>query len=467
MLHRQPRRNWRRGNLWLLGSVLGCIGLVWLIQPVQAGVQTYPADDGRNLVNPERGLYEQFTSQAEQNPLNESALKQMREEGLSLILRMYYLKTFRDRPLSEAQLGMIDHDFSVMRRAGVKCVLRFAYSQAIGEPDAPIDIVMTHMQQLKPIVRRHADVILTAQAGFVGAWGEWHASMNDLSEPDHAKRIVDAWLDILPASRTVQLRTPRQKWMILGHDVPLTREQAFTDTPIARIGHHNDCFISSDTDVGTYENIEKEKAYLFKETRYVPMGGETCALTRFAEPDNARAELEKLHFTYLNLGYHPEVIEKWRSDGFFQEVRNRLGYRLSLVSLEVPGDATAGGELPIRMELINTGFAAPCNPRLVQLVLVHSATGETRTIPIPAEARDWLPGAPIVMETLLSLPNDMVEGMYRLYLAMPDPEPTLRDRPAYAIQLANPGLWDERTGRHDLRASLHIHDQPVQDTRSE
>ena len=450
----QPNRKLHQ-LLILVGCVL-CAALYLGAAPANTAEHTYAPDDQRDLANPERGLYLQFTSQAEQDPLDLAAVKALRDDNLTLTLRMYYLKTFLDRPLTDKQLDMIRDDFAIMREASVKCILRFAYSQEIGKPDAPLDVVLGHMDQLAPILKDNADVILTAQTGFVGAWGEGHASTNDLAEAENHNQIVQAWLDVLPASRTVQLRTPRKKWMFLDSKTPITAEQAFADTPIARLGHHNDCFISSDTDVGTYEDIETEKAYLGSETAYTSMGGETCALTKFAEPDNARSEMENLHFTYLNLGYHPEVIEKWRTDGFFKEVKNRLGYRLSLVSMTAPNSAKTGGQLNLTLTLNNTGFAAPVNPRDVVLILQRKDGSSEYALKIPANPRAWLPGEPIIVDADLQLPDDLAPGDYQLHLALPDPEPSLSNRPEYMIQLANPGLWEAETGRHDLDATLKV-----------
>ena len=421
-----------------------------------AGEKTYPADPQHEIANPERGLYTQYTSQAEADPLTLESLKPLREQNMTLILRMYYLKTFRDRPLSDAQLDMIKNDFTVMRAAGVKCVLRFAYSQAIGEPDAPVDIVLTHMNQLQPILQENADVIATVQSGFVGAWGEWHASTNDLAEPENAKQIVHQWLDTLPPQRTVQLRTPRQKWMVFGHKTPLQADTAFADTPEARVGHHNDCFLSSDTDVGTYEDIDNEKQYLHLETRFVPMGGETCAKAAFSEPDNARKEMEGLHFSYLNLGYHPDVINAWRDNGYLDEVKRRLGYRLHLKSINYRETATPGKTIEVHLSLTNTGFAAPFNPRDVKLILASEDGADEYETSLVNDPRTWLPGKPINLSTQLLVPADAKPGKYSLFFALPDPEPTLADRPEYAIQLANPGLWNPDTGRHNLGATINI-----------
>ena len=421
-----------------------------------AGERTYPADAQQDFPNPERGLYIQFTSQAEADPLTLDALQPLRSDNMTLILRMYYLKTFRDRPLSETQLAMIRNDFAVIREAGVKCVLRFAYTQAIGEPDAPIDIVVQHMDQLTPILQNNADVIATVQAGFVGAWGEWHASTNNLAEPENAKQIVHKWLSALPTQRTVQLRTPRQKWMVFGHKNPLTPDTAFTGEPIARIGHHNDCFLSSDTDVGTYEDIDNEKHYLNLETRFVPMGGETCAKAAYSEPDNARKEMQDLHFSYLNLGYHPDVINAWGDNGYLDEVKRRLGYRLHLESINYDETTRPDGKLKAQLNLTNTGFAAPYNPRLVELILISNENGTEYKTTLPDDPRSWMPGVPITLNATLTIPASAKPGNYSLFLALPDPERALADRPEYAIRLTNPELWNATTGRHNLGITINI-----------
>ncbi len=444
----------RRTTAWVLFAQTTCLCL--LACTSLAAEKTYPADARHDIPNPERGLYTQFTSQAEADPLTLEGLQALQADNMTLILRMYYLKTFRGRALTEKQLNMIQNDFMLMREAGVKCVLRFAYSQAIGEPDAPIDIVLNHMDQLTPILRENADVIATVQSGFVGAWGEWHASTNDLAEPENANKIVHKWLDALPTTRTVQLRTPRQKWMVFGHKTPLDADTAFAGTPIARVGHHNDCFLSSDTDVGTYEDIDNEKKYLHLETRFVPMGGETCAKAAYSEPDNARKEMQSLHFSYLNLGYHPEVINTWRDNGYLDEVKRRLGYRLHLDSINYSDAAAPGGTVEVQLNITNTGFAAPYNPRAVELILVSNEDGTEYTTTLTDDPRTWLPDTPITINDSLNLPIGAKHGSYSLFLALPDPEPALSDRPEYAIQLANTDLWDPATGRHDLGVTINI-----------
>jgi Domain of unknown function (DUF4832)/Domain of unknown function (DUF4874) len=422
----------------------------------KSATQSFIADDLREIANPERGLYFHASSQSEQNPIQPWMTQQMQNNNMTLMLRLYYLKSFRDQPLSQTQLDLISNDFAAMRQAGVKTVLRFAYSEGIGEPDAPLNVVLGHMDQLAPIIAANSDVIATAQAGFIGAWGEWHSSTNNLTDPVNARQVVDKWMQVLPTNRTIQLRTPAQKWMVVQDTAALTAGEAFTGTDKSRIGHHNDCFLASDSDFGTYGNPAAEKAWLNLETQFVPMGGETCAVSSRSGSATARVEMEQLRFSYLNSGYHPDVLAGWEADGFMDEVKRKLGYRFELESIDYDPAALAGGQLSVSIDLVNTGWASPYNPRDVVLTLVSEDGLTEYDIPLPDDPRTWLPGGTINVSALVNVPVEAAAGNYQLLLSLPDPEATLADRPEYAIQLANPGLWDPATGRHDLGITIAI-----------
>ncbi len=408
------------------------------------------------IANPERGLYVQFTARGQAEPLEPGALRALRDENITLILRLYYLNEFRDSPIDNARLALIADDLDTAREAGVKAILRFAYNEKIGDPDAPISVVLGHMDQLGPILRENADVIAVVQAGFVGSWGEWHASTNDLREPKNAKQIIGKWLDTLPESRFVQVRTPLIKQMLVDTDEPLTQAQAYTDASRARIAHHNDCFLATDTDMGTYQDIEGEKRYLAQETRFLPMGGETCHVSSFNAVNNARKELARFHWSYLHRDYHPEVIGGWRDAGFLEEIEKTLGYRLLLDRFAVSGEAAAGRTIDAELTFENTGWATPFNPRGVELVLRSQADGTTHHAALPTDPRRWWPGKPQKVTAQLGLPMDLPAGTYDVWLWLPDGAPSLRDRPEYAVRLASDLPWDPGTGMHDLGASVEV-----------
>jgi hypothetical protein len=424
---------------------------------VQAREVHYTLSD-EVLVNPERGFYQQFTAHTDEEPLKLSDLKRLRERGLTLLLRLYYLESFRDADLSDKQLEMIASDFIAIRKAGYKCILRFAYSNGQGRPDAPLKIVLRHIEQLKPLLQDNADVIAVMQAGFIGAWGEWHGSTNGLETDEAMRTIVEHLLDALPATRCIQVRTPRYKRIVIGNDEFLTSETAFDGTSQARIAHHNDCFLASETDVGTYEDdrLEWDKRYVAMETRFVPMGGETCGPSQYTEYEFARRELARMHWTYLNQGFHRSVIRQWKENGLYAEADKLLGYRLTLVSSLCDVSAVAGAALNIDLKIKNVGWAAPINPREVTLLLKAKDNSCAYQAILPEDPRRWLPGEATTIRCEIGIPESMTPGEYKISLRLSDPEPHLKPRGQYAIQLANQGLWNALTAEHDLQQTVEV-----------
>lgn len=120
----------------------------------------------------------------------------------------WVLSEFRDRPISPDMLDRIRADFATARTSGIKVVGRFEYNFGpIGAPDAPLDLVLTHIEQLRSVVRENSDVLAFMEAGFIGTWGEWHHSTNGLLE--HTREIVAKLLDVLSPDRMLALRHPR------------------------------------------------------------------------------------------------------------------------------------------------------------------------------------------------------------------------------------------------------------------
>jgi len=86
---------------------------------------------------------------------------------------MFNLDAIRESEIIPIELlQQIDNDFAAAREAGVKLIIRFCYTEDINEPDAPVRIVLAHIEQLKPIIQKNGDVIFAMQAGFIGTWGK-------------------------------------------------------------------------------------------------------------------------------------------------------------------------------------------------------------------------------------------------------------------------------------------------------
>lgn len=422
--------------------------LLIFLAAISAAAATYPSTE-EDFANPERGFYVQTSYNPERGqtrPLDPAFLRRARENGMSL-LRMYWvLSEFRDQPLSPAMLDRVRADFAAARAAGVKIIGRFAYNFGpIGAPDAPLDRVLAHLDQLRPVLRENSDVLAFLEAGFIGTWGEWHHSTNGLL--DHKREIVAKILETLPPDRMLALRYPRLKTDLYGPE-PLNAAEAFSAIPKARIGAHNDCFLASDTDWGTWsKNVAAEKAFYHQDNLFVPQGGETCNIQEDARPfvgcKNALRELAYQHFNTLNSGYLKDVLDGWISGGCMPEIRRRLGYRFRLVQSSAH---TQGTQLHVEVSVHNDGFANLYNPRPLFLVCRNRATGKTERFPIGDDPRYWVPGEDSGFRISVKLPP----GEYDLLLHLPDAAPSLRDRPDFAVRFANPDVWEPATGMNRL-----------------
>jgi hypothetical protein len=301
-------------------------------------------------------------------------------------------------------------------------------------------------------------------------WGEWYYTdyfvedpnnPGEITENDWANRreVLTKILEVLPATRMVQVRTPFIKQKIFNRTLPITLVEAHSRSNIARTGHHNDCFLASDTDLGTYrpEVITQEKNYLAQETKYLPMGGETCELNPpRSECFTAVEELSRFHWAYLNIDYHPDVISSWYNL-CLDDLKRRLGYRLALVEGTYPDEVQPGATFTVEVKLRNEGWAAPFNSRPVELLLRHKTSGKICQAKLPDDLHFRLPEeGDISLTHALRTSTNLPAGQYDLLLNLPDPELSLYSVPAYAIRLANELVWEENLGYNNLLHTIIV-----------
>ena len=410
--------------------------------------------------NPERGFYSHTNGNMGEGheAMNDSALHSLRTRNISLVLRVFYFKENRDQPLSEQILTQIDSDLEQIRKAGLKCILRFAYSQRQTEPDAPLLTVLHHLDQLKPCFEKNEDVIALLQAGFIGAWGEWYYSSNNLKTAETRTAILDKMLEVLPKNRMIQVRTPGYKMEYVRRTNALTLEEAFSGSKAARIGHHNDCFLASPNDYGTYSNIETEKDYMHAEGLFLPVGGETCPPNGIdpADCEKAEQEMRRLRWNFLNESYFRGVNDRWKEQGCMDNIIRELGYRFVLNSATYGNRVSQNGELTIQMNISNVGYGCLYNPRHLEFILKNNTTSDTYIAVTKEDPRSWIPLTPIEINMKLGLPPDIPEGDYDLYLNLPDPSPSLHDNPDYSIRFANVDVWDSTTGYNHLLHRVNV-----------
>ncbi|HEY1394785.1 DUF4832 domain-containing protein [Roseateles sp.] len=437
-------------------------------------VATFTATDAE-LPNPERGFYR--WTWANLDTFTRADADDAYKAGYRLLFSKLDLSAYRGSDLTPALLAQVETAFDHARSAGVKLVIRVVYNYPESEvdyqnaKDAPLSRVLAHITQFKPVLQRNADVIAFMQAGFIGAWGEWHTSSNNLTAAASRNRIRDALLAALPASRFIQLRYP--PYVMDGTPTLPTLSAVLAGS--LRVGVHNDCFLASKTDVGTYDDntttAAKQRDYVDRLGDLAPFGGETCnpADEAGAVPRSQCADIlgegARYNLTYLNDEYYRTAFhDKWVQGGCMAEVRRKMGYRLALVKVSHAASVTRGQSLTLKLDLRNDGWARVFNPRGVQLVLKNATSGEVRRIDASgADPRTWLASGVEQAATLAAaLPADLPAGRYQVSVALPDGDARLATDARFAIRWANADnaasgqRWDATLGAFSLGTVVEV-----------
>jgi hypothetical protein len=455
--HTKPEWHRRLQQPWLLVP-LACFAVPSHADTQLANVR-YTASSAV-IANPERGLYRPINCNT---PQGVSTFASFRAAGNTLVHCYFRLDSFLTSPISQSTLDAFQAQMDNMRAGGVKAVLRFTYNLSDNGADPALQQLYGHMDQLAPYLSRNKDVIAVVQAGFIGSWGE-HAnsqhygqiqSMTSQNLADRAA-IATKQLQITPAERMVQLRFPRNKISFDG-STPVGAADAFNGSAKSRHGLHNDCFLSTPTDWGTYVNTSTEYPYLAADSTYTVMGGETCKLNPpRTDCPTALNELAMFHWSYLNQGYNVDVLNSWRNQGCYTQVQQKLGYRFVLQNGTYSMSAKPGGAFTASFTVKNDGWAAPYNARDVELVFRNNASGTVYRSKLNVDPRKWLAGSTATVSQTVTLPADMAQGNYTVLLNLPDPMASLRNRPEYAIQLANNSVWEANTGFNNLNHTVKV-----------
>ena len=438
-------------------------------------VQTQYENSSEDFPNPERGFYKSIDpSYLENNklapPLQVSELQELRKNGRSTVRKYYLLSEFRDKPISQSYLDILSNDFKTARKAGIKLIIRFTYnwSDGVGAPDdrdAPREIVLAHLDQLKPILRANYDVIAYMEAGLIGYWGEWHGSMNGLDNSENRKAVLLKILSILPKQRMVAVRVPRFKTDAFNSN-SLTPEEAFNASDRARTGYHNDAFRTNIDDAGTYNStdpasVDQQKTWLNLDTKYVVQGGEPAWASNPPEYDDcpgALTDFARMHWSGMNANqpFAGNVYQGWKDQGCMDQIKQRLGYRFRLINSYTPDKVKPSGTFSMKFQVTNDGWASPYNPRSLEIILRNSQTGQQYYLPVPESVRMWMPGETKTVNIIGGIPANIPYGKYQVLLNLPDPTSNLYRRPEYSIRLANQNVWEASTGYNSLGTSVIV-----------
>ncbi|MBE7175088.1 MAG: DUF4832 domain-containing protein [Mucilaginibacter polytrichastri] len=475
-------------------------------------------DSQDDFPNPERGFYRYSETYAsDYSPLSADELKGYRDlqsiESANyrvystLVFRYYIFDNLKSAPVSGTVLNGIQTDMDAARAAGVKLIPRFVYTVRSNAGDCPEGFicppygdatkqqVLAHIAQLKPVLQKNADVIACVQLGFIGTWGEQYYSdffgdasqnggqENKLSDQNWRDRaeVIKALLDAVPADRMIQVRYPQIKQRFLYGvnasltSAALTEQSAYTVMDNARIGFHNDCFLASSNDYGTYEDYGNDASprtgdaqvvstlrdFMKDDSRFVVVGGETCSDDYSPQNDCepagvAQTEMATMHYSFLNAHYNNAVNNDWQSGGCMDNIKRNLGYRFVLQSASLPDNTVKGTVMKVVLNIRNAGYAAPYNARPAKLVLRNTSSGKETIISLGSDVRRWFSGNNTITEEI-AIPSDMEAGNYALYIWLPDAHASIAARPEYAIRFANQEVWEAKTGYNSLQHTVSVH----------
>lgn len=328
----------------------------------------------RLLANPDRGFYIQVNSK------NYEKIPNVAKEA-RIILLAFNIGEYLSEDLPEEKLQELEAALRAAKDNHVAVVFRAAYDfdGNVEEPDS-IERMGRHMEQMAEVLNAYADQILVVQAGMLGNYGEWHSSryLEGTEEEQAASRlyILRQWETCLSPQIKVDVRRPR-----------FIREAMEKGILTDRLGFHNDGLLSTDNDMGTYDEAgmgrEDELEWMQKNLVGQVNGGEMPMAGEFSLPENANREFAKMHIGYLNLKYNKEVISRWEAETMEDMdaksyLENHLGYRLFLSDLamrqiHLEKESFQNG-IKMNIRLCNMGYAPL--PSGYKVFLAVGADGE-------------------------------------------------------------------------------------------
>ncbi len=452
-------------------AICAVVALTWSVAAqaadrsvVRPGTVTFSATNA-NFPNPDRGFYA-WGGRDFVTGFDLASVQAGHAEGMRLALANVHLGAYRNTDLPQAFLSALSAHLSVVRDAGMKVILLFAYDFSDQGQDTTAAQITRHLQQLQPVLNAHADVIPFMRAGFIGAWGEWHSSKGGNScgfksgdtacttAKANRASVRDALLRYVPATTQLSFRYPSdlQTWYPKG------------DGP-ARVGAHNDCFLAGPTDTGTYTSAT-QRPYVHALTQRASFGGETC--------ENAEMPLRKAcsdilsegpryHLAWLNSAYATTVLSAWKREGCYSQVSGSMGYRLQLDAVTHDATVVAGQVATFLVDLRNVGWARMFTPRKLVLTLRRQAVGAT--IALEAGDLSTLPAQATVSSRIaikVPIPKGAQVGAYDVRLSAPDVFASTAADPRFAVRFANadnPALaqaWDPATASWATGSTLWV-----------
>ncbi len=272
------------------------------------------AETREKIKNPGRGFYEIHTFALGQ-AWDLDNLRWCIKDRHSLALVMLDIRAARDRELTAEELSGIAAMLGAFGSLGTDVLLRVVYDRegrGMQNEPALLSRVRGHMRQLAPVIQAHRGHILLLQGLLVGSWGEMHTSK--FLSPASVRQLAEVWLE--ETDLCIAVRTPAFHRILSGYGGQ------------GRLALYNDGLFGSETDLGTYEDREKDLKYLEESCRHSLNGGEAVLGAGDSGASFLRAEeiverMKRLHIAYLNDAHDRRMLDYFRTLTYKKETCRR------------------------------------------------------------------------------------------------------------------------------------------------
>ena len=339
----------------------------------------------------------------------------------------------------------IEYILQIIRKNELKAIVRALYDNGNSddkqnlEPES-VDVIYGHIRKLCEAFNKEKTAIAVVQFGLFGPWGEMHTSkflpydQNYVLDTSYLKLVAAEYLKNLDKDLQLSVRRPSYYRAIFNTKLPITADSILSGEDYSRVGMHNDGYLGTKTDYGTYEEneIDFELAFQNEHNRYTIFGGEAVCSDTFrenADGDYAIDYMQLTHASYLNNEWNTALHDKWKNDdckgntdadyaNAYDYIAAHLGYRYVLKKSYLSENAVNGGDIEINLEIENTGFSNIVKNHDVEIVFSNGS--ESHISDTELDPRFWNSGEKTELDFKVNVPEKCTEGEWQLYLKIPD-----------------------------------------------
>ncbi len=358
----------------------------------------------------------------------------------SLVLLQINLRQYSNQDLSDNALKQLDCIFSTFSQRNKQLIVRFLYDwdgKALETEPQDIQQLLSHMEQVAPVVNNHKNHIFSLQGVFTGNCGEMNQT--NYGTDEHIRILMKHLAKVIAPEIFLSVRMPSHLRTITNRKAPLSASDSYQGTLHSRLGLYNDGMMGNVYDCGTYDDTsfataimpgekgtrEEELAFQNQLCNFVPNGGEAIIENPYNDFERACQDLATMHISYLSCDYDAAVLEKWKHSTYlsddtdvfhncngYEYIKAHLGYRYVVTDSLLKKDT-------LTISLTNSGFAPAYRAFSTTLRIHDTITQESTLVPIQWDTRTLIPKT---SNTELSIQLPALEkGDYLLSLKMVDP----------------------------------------------